>query len=232
MEPLIFVEVALVRGLADNVQALLDESQPVGDPQSADTAIFYSISNAQKGLAGISFGNFLIKRVVEKLSRELPNIKHFATLSPVPGFSAWLHPKLEKGDVVLLPNEAKAIAQVSKNANAVAGMKMLLAGDWATHAEAAEALKAPLMRLCAVYLAQEKKRDKALDPVAHFHLTNGAVLERINWLGDRSPKGFKQSAGMMVNYYYKLDDINENHETYVSGGEIKTSKAVKALLKA
>ena len=232
-EPLIFVQVALVNGMADNIQKLLDVGSPLGNVDAADTAIFYSISNAQKGLAGISFGNFLIKRVVDKLSREFKNIKNFATLSPIPGFRAWLDPKLSDGSKDLLlateVKELKQLKQFKEKGDVVKALPEILSSDWHKDKALAEALQPILMRLCARYLASEKKKDRALDPVAHFHLSNGARLERINWMGDSSAKGFKQSAGMMVNYLYKLSDIDDNHEAYVTEGKIAVGKLVKAL---
>jgi len=216
-EPLIFVHVALVSGMSDNVQKLLDEKTPVFDTQKADTAIFYSISNAQKGLTGISFGNFLIKRVVSKLTAEMPHVKTFATLSPVPGFRAWLDPLVAKGAGELLTKED------------IAKLKPL-SGDWHTDAKQAEKLKPLLMRLCSHYLLKEKKHARPLDPVANFHLFNGARLERLNWLGDNSSKGLKQSAGIMANYYYKLDEIDENHEAFAENGKIVASRGVKGHL--
>jgi malonyl-CoA decarboxylase len=235
-EPLIFVEVALVNGMADNVQTLLDEKAPVLDPRVADTAIFYSISNAQKGLAGISFGNFLIKRVVDSLSNEFKGLKTFATLSPVPGFRAWLERTLAEGDpTLLLPAERKAISAAGGRARGAKGMlKVLLAeGTWPKEPALAAALRAPLLRLCARYLVQEKATDgkRALDPVAHFHLSNGARLDRLNWMADLSEKGLEQSAGVMVNYLYKLSEIDDNHEAYTGAGEVIVSSAVKGLLK-
>jgi malonyl-CoA decarboxylase len=235
-EPLIFVEVALVNGMADNVQTLLDEKAPVLDPRLADTAIFYSISNAQKGLAGISFGNFLIKRVVDSLANDFKGLKTFATLSPVPGFRVWLERTLAEGDPTLLvPAERKAISAASGRARGAKGMlKALLAeGTWPKDSALAAALRAPLLRLCARYLVQEKAADgkRALDPVAHFHLSNGARLERLNWMGDLSEKGLDQSAGVMVNYLYKLSEIDDNHEAYSGTGEVIMSSAVKGLLK-
>jgi malonyl-CoA decarboxylase len=230
-EPLIFVHVALVEGLSDNVQVLLDEQSPVSDSKSADTAIFYSISNAQKGLAGISFGNFLIKRVVDKLSREFTKIKHYSTLSPVPGFRAWLEPMLAKSDHGLLrPREIKDIVSLIKSDDPSYGLLKLLDSEWHLDKKMVEKLKPILMRLCAHYLLNEKKKQTALDPVAHFHLTNGARLERINWLGDTSAKGIKQAAGIMVNYYYDLDDIDDNHEDYVTEGTIIASRQVRGLV--
>lgn len=231
-EPLIFVHVALVEGMSDNVQQLLDVKSPVFDSHKADTAIFYSISNAQKGLAGISFGNFLIKRVVSRLTEEMPNIKNFATLSPIPGLRGWLDPLLQKGDEALFaPKDAETIRRISGNKNAAQGLLSLLEGKWAEEKSTALALKPIITRLCAHYLLEEKKGGKPLDPVAGFHLFNGARLERLNWLGDTSPKGFKQSAGMMVNYYYKLSEIDENHEEFVEHGKIVASGAVKSYVK-
>ncbi|MGC2854004.1 malonyl-CoA decarboxylase [Novispirillum sp. DQ9] len=242
-EPLIFVQVALVEGIAGNIQSLLDEHAPVGDPAQADTAIFYSISNAQQGLSGISFGNFLIKKVVETLSAEFPRLKTFATLSPIPGFRKWLDERLAEGEAgVLLPAEHKALTALAKarggTAVAKGGLKDMLAQPgWLTDPELAEALRPVLMRLCARYLATERRavRDggpaTARDSVAHFHLTNGARIERLNWLGDTSEKGVKQAAGLMVNYLYKLNEIERNHETYSAQGKAVLSSGVKALLK-
>ena len=223
-EPLIFIYVALTDKLSDNVQSILDESSPVMDVKDANTAVFYSISNAQKGLSGISFGNFLIKRVVDKLSHEIKRLKHFSTLSPVPGFRAWLDPQLAKGDDALfLPKELTALGSAKS-------VLQVLDTEWHKDAKLAEKLKAPLTRLCARYLLSEKKKLMALDPVAHFHLTNGARLERINWLGDTSPKGLKQAAGLMVNYYYDPDHIDESHEDYVTEGKIASSRSVRGLV--
>ncbi len=235
-EPLIFVEVALTDGLADNVDALLDEAAPVQDARNADTAIFYSISNAQKGLAGISFGGFLIKRVVDSLTSEFKGLKTFATLSPVPGFLAWLE-KAGAGNGaggVFLPEEVARLKAVGLDAEKTdAIVEILRKPEWSADAARAEALKEPLLRVCARYLSREKAGEKrALDSVAHFHLTNGARLERINWLADTSPKGFAQAAGIMVNYLYRLGDIEENHEAYSDRGEVRVSPSVRALLKA
>ncbi|WP_417831971.1 malonyl-CoA decarboxylase [Terasakiella sp.] len=233
-EPLIFVEVALVNGMADNVQDLLDEDAPLLDPQAADTAIFYSISNAQAGLAGISFGNFLIKKVVASLKKDLPNLKTFATLSPMPGFRTWLDETLAEGDSALLQtSEREALKMASGQKGAKGGLKALLdEGRWVNKPEACEALKAPLMRLAARYLTEAKRKgSRPLDPVAHFHLSNGARMERLNWLGDVSQKGMKQSAGMMINYLYKLSDIEKNHEAYRGDGQIIVSSQIKSLKK-
>ena len=217
-EPLIFVEVALVAGMAGNIQELLDELAPVQDPQSADTAIFYSISNAQNGLAGISFGGFLIKRVVDQLASEFGRLKNFATLSPIPGFSRWLRGALSGAPGALgLDAAARAALEGS---------------DWHRDSAAAAALQEPLTRLCAHYLVNEKWPDgRALDRVAQFHLSNGAQVERLNWLADQSPNGMAQSAGMMINYRYRLDRIESNHEAYTGRRDVAASPAIRALLK-
>jgi malonyl-CoA decarboxylase len=234
-EPLIFVEVALVNGLADNIQALLDEKAPVVDPQAADTAIFYSISNAQKGLAGISFGNFLIKRVADALSSDFKGLKTFATLSPITGFMPWLERKLAEGDPKLLTErERKALsAAVGRATGAKGVLKSLLArATWLDDQTVSEAMHQPLMRLGVRYIAEEKGiGGRALDPVAHFHLTNGASIERLNWKADLSPKGRQQSAGMMINYLYDLGRIEDNHEAYTSEGKVRLSSALRGLLK-
>lgn len=239
-EPLIFVEVALVNGIADNIHDLLDRDAPVTDPKTADTAIFYSISNAQQGLAGISFGNFLIKNVASSLAQEFPNLKTFATLSPVPGFRKWFDETVADGDPkLLLPNERKAMnAALGVDKGAKGAMKTALeTSDWIEDEVIKGAFEAPLTRLIARYLLEAKIKnrstggDRARDPVTHFHLTNGARLERINWLGDQSANGLRQSAGMMVNYLYDLSKIEDNHETYTSSGQVTVSTAVKGLLK-
>lgn len=217
-EPLIFVEVALVKGLASAVQPLLDQEGERLDPINADTAIFYSISNCQDGLKGISFGNFLIKQVVAELSIELPNLKHFSTLSPIPGFMNWF---------------SKTEGKVGKiTAGKTTKVKNLLQEhDWRNNSEVIEQIKEPLESLVAYYLMNEKSRDNPLDPVARFHLGNGARLERINWLGDTSENGLKQSAGLLVNYYYSLKDIEKNHEAYVNEKKVVASSAIQSLAK-
>jgi malonyl-CoA decarboxylase len=210
-EPLIFVEVALVPGMATDVQRLLDEHAPLTDPGKADTAIFYSISNCQKGLARISFGNFLIKRVADQLAGELPNLRNFATLSPIPGFRRWL-------DERLTAETEPRLAEILGNP------------AWHLDEALAKEIREPLSRLCARYLVLEKdRRGRALDPVAHFHLSNGARVERLNWLGDTSPNGLRQSFGMMVNYLYKLPDVEANHEAYTGEGRVTASPALRNL---
>jgi malonyl-CoA decarboxylase len=231
-EPLIFVEVALVNGMAGNVHALLDEGAPLGDPNAADAAIFYSISNCQRGLNGMSFGDFLIKRVVELLAAELPRLKVFATLSPLPRFRAWLSRERQRPDL-LLPAESKALAAVVGNGAAPPDLVQLLdRPGWQEDPELSAVMRDPLLRLCAQYLVLEKGRGgRAADPVAHFHLTNGARVDRLNWLGDTSEKGLQQSAGIMVNYLYRLDHIEANHEAYRGEGKVAASSAVRHLLR-
>jgi malonyl-CoA decarboxylase len=237
-EPLIFVEVALVKGMADNIQALLDPAAPVGDPEKADTAIFYSISNAQRGLAGISFGGFLIKQVVNLLVNELPELKTFATLSPVPGLRKWLESVLAGEGEVLRSTELKRIRlwTGSEEANRWI-LRCMEESLWRDDAEIEKEMKAILLRLAARYLAREKReggrtvQHAARDPVAHFHLSNGARIERLIWAADTSTKGLAQSAGIMVNYLYDPKAIEENHEVYRSGGEVAVSSAVRSLLK-
>jgi malonyl-CoA decarboxylase len=237
-EPLIYVWVALVKGIADNVQALLDLKRNVlEDPSEADTAIFYSISNAQRGLDGISFGNFLIKRVVDSLAADFKHIKTFATLSPIPGFRPWLEQELAQSpEQLLLPSERdtldKALAE-ENDSGASADILGVLCDHsrWRRDRDLQEAVRPVLMRLCARYLVLAKRKNRALDRVAHFHLSNGARIERINWLGDSSAKGLRESCGMMVNYRYRSGDIEKNHEAYQGEGKIQTSSTIKSLLK-
>jgi malonyl-CoA decarboxylase len=233
-EPLIFVEIALVSGMANDVNALLDEAAPIGDPQTADTAIFYSISTCQPGLAGISLGDFLIKRVVDALASDLPRLKVFATLSPVPGFRAWLdRQNAAEPEALLLPPERAAIEALG-DIGAERGLPALLdRPDWHEWPQLAAALREPLVRLCARYLLRERAPSgRALDPVAHFHLTNGARVERLNWQGDLSEKGLQQSAGIMVNYLYRLADIEANHEAYRGEGRVAASSPLQNLARA
>ena len=232
-EPLIFVEIALVDGMAGNVQALLDEAAPTGDPESANTAIFYSISNAQRGLSGVSFGDFLIKQVVDDLSHELPNLKSFATLSPIPGFRSWLDSRLEAGAELLNHEQQDQIAALTGDTGDTPPLQALLdQPHWYQDEGTVAVLQPILLHLVAGYLLYQRRESSgtALDSVAHFHLSNGAQVERVNWLADRSDRGLQQSAGMMVNYLYALNQISDNHEAYVSGSEIPASNAVKNLL--
>lgn len=230
-EPLIFVEVALVKGLAGSVQDLLDEKAPVQDPASADTAIFYSISNCQSGLAGISFGNFLIKQVVEKLSAEFRNLKTFATLSPIPGFRRWLDPLLASGQAGLI-SEDEAVdltAAFPADTGCAALAGIIGKRHWWRDANLRKAAEPVLVRLSARYLIIETSGHRAKDPVAHFHLSNGARVERLNMAGDTSDKGAKESATLMVNYLYDPVKIEDWHEDYAGEGKRNASTVMRKL---
>ena len=240
-EPLIFVEVALVEGLASAVQPLLARDEACEDAAGrcaarADTAIFYSISNCQEGLRGISFGNFLIKQVVEELKHELPRLRRFATLSPVPGFRRWLDGRLsspESAEDLLHGQEVVGVLTAAEDGadDAAAAFAALLRRDrWWEDEAAAEALRPPLTRLCAEYLTASNGGRGPRDPVARFHLGNGARLERVNWLGNTAPRGMRESHGLMVNYLYDLESIEANHEAFVRGGAVARSPQVDALL--
>jgi malonyl-CoA decarboxylase len=215
-EPLIFVEVALTAAIPDNVRSLLAVDRTHEDPEKARTAVFYSISNCQQGLAGVSFGNFLIKQVVEELRRELPRLDQFVTLSPVPGLMKWL-----------LAGENAPLAKIDP------ALRELLANrEWTEAEDKREALRRVLEPLAAEYFLKAKTPNgRPVDPVARFHLGNGARLERINWLGDLSAKGLRESGSIMVNYLYDLDEIEANHEAFVNNGEIVAAGAVKKLLR-
>jgi malonyl-CoA decarboxylase len=233
-EPLIFVEVALTAGIADKVQTLLAPGDYPPTSGTADTAIFYSISNCQRGLDGIGFGGFLIKRVVAQLAAEMKRLESFATLSPIPGFRRWLQAHLHSSPGELLTRgERRVLDEFGKAGDGAALLAVLIGRDgWHQDAALAKALAAPLTRLCAHYLTCEKRNQgRALDPVAHFHLSNGARMERINWLADTSPKGIAQSAGLMVNYLYETDKIPRNHEAYTGAGEVPASSRFRALLR-
>jgi len=215
-EPLIFVEVALTEAIPAAIAPLLAEDRTLVPVERARTAVFYSISNTQRGLGGISFGSFLIKQVVEELRRELPKLENFVTLSPVPGFVTWL----KQGNDVPVTDEERAL------------LENLDRPDWFEDAELASKLRAVLEPLAAYYFLKARTpKGRLIDSVARFHLGNGARLERIDWLGDLSPKGLRESAGIMVNYLYRLEDIEKNHEAYANQGEVAASSAVKKLLK-
>jgi len=219
-DPLIFVEVALVEGLAGAVQPLLvqdsDDDAARNRAAPADTAIFYSISNCQDGLRGISFGNFLIKQVVEELKNELQHLTRFSTLSPVPGFRRWLTKRLAStGDAA-----AALLARIETSAGRL------------DTPESDDSLKPLIMRFCAAYLTRHASTKEPADPVARFHLGNGARLERINWLGNTAPRGIQESFGIMVNYLYDIETIESNHEAFVNDGTVMRSADVDALLAA
>jgi malonyl-CoA decarboxylase len=216
-EPLIFVEVALTEAIPGAIAPLLAEDRQTVPIERARTAVFYSISNTQRGLGGISFGSFLIKQVAEELRRELPKLDNFVTLSPVPGFMRWL----KQAPDVPLSDEDRALLDHLDNPK------------WFENAELTAQLRSLLEPLAAYYFLKARtQKGRLIDSVARFHLGNGARLERIDWLGDLSPKGLRESAGIMVNYLYRLEDIEKNHEAYANQGEIAASSSVKKLLKS
>ena len=216
-EPLIFVEVALTRAIPDSIAPLLDPSRLPIDPKRATTAVFYSISNCQAGLQGVSFGNFLIKQVVEELRREMPYLKTFVTLSPVPGFVQWLS------------RDAKAVLSEAELETAM----VIEQPEWYRDPQVDAVVRPVLSKAVATYLLHAKHSSgKPRDPVARFHLNNGARLERVNWLGDLSPKGLREAAGFMVNYLYDLDEIENNHEEFAHNRAIASSRHVRNLLRA
>ncbi|MDM0044233.1 malonyl-CoA decarboxylase [Variovorax dokdonensis] len=226
-EPLIFVEVALLDHISDGITPLLDETAAAGDLTRATTAIFYSISNTQVGLRGVSFGDSLIKRVVETLSEEFPKLKVFATLSPIPGLRGWLN---KNAAALLEATDEKRRAELAR----ALGLPKVEAPDLLRSLEQPLALenKSPvrqwLVRASARYLGSELKDGQPLDPVARFHLGNGARVERLNWGGDPSPKGLKQSYGLMVNYLYDLKRLDK-HRTLLAQGRIPVSREIDGL---
>jgi malonyl-CoA decarboxylase len=217
-DPLIFVEVALTRDIPDAIDPILAVQDEPLDKQQATTATFYSISNCQRGLAGVSFGNFLIKQVAEDIAREYPKLTRFVTLSPVPGFAEWLRrERTTDNSPAFKPEDRAALAKLDSP-------------GWQADPLP---LKEPLLRAVAWYFLNAKTRNGApLDAVARFHLGNGARLERINWLADTSERGLAQSHGVMVNYLYELDDIEKNHEAYAQQRTVVASNAVTRLVRA
>lgn len=209
-EPLIFVEVALVSGTPGSIQQLLAETREPVAPADADTAVFYSISNCQEGLRGISFGNSLIKQVVEELSQEFPHLKNYVTLSPIPGFSRWLKSRADED-----PRAAGVLEAVSAGPDAL------------------QPLDETVRELAAYYLVKEKRPDGLpLDPVARFHLGNGALVHDVHARADFSANGLRQSCGAMVNYLYDLRTVEQNHEDFVGSQSVTSSRSIKSLIKA
>jgi malonyl-CoA decarboxylase len=220
-EPLIFVEVALTKDIPGAIGPVLSRERTLLDPREATTAAFYSISNTQRGLTGVTFGSFLIKQVVEEISRELPNLTTFVTLSPVPGFMDWLAEERAKPDSIAIRADDRA------------ALAYLDQPQWHVDPRKAGELTTVLGALAAHYfLVARTKRGRPIDPVARFHLGNGARLERINPMADLSEKALAQSAGVMVNYQYVLADIEKNHEAYAEANEVVASSAVKRMLRS
>jgi malonyl-CoA decarboxylase len=208
-EPLIFTELALTSELSARVQPLLDPETPVLDRKHRSFAVFYSISSCHDGLRGVSFGNSLIRRVVDSLRHEYPRLRTFATLSPIPGFRSWLAGAANKGD-----------------RGALGALAALADHHWFDDASAAEQLGRDLRPLCATYLLTAKRGDEPADPVARFHLCNGARLERINWMGDTSQAGIDRSASFTANYLYRLSDVERNHRAYLKDRRVVASRPV------
>jgi malonyl-CoA decarboxylase len=226
-EPLIFVEVALVDRVSDGITPLLDEAAVPVPPARATTAIFYSISNTQNGLRGVSFGDSLIKRVVETLQDELPRLKTFATLSPIPGFRTWLAKNAP--DMVARLDEKRA-AEIGRLVGSLppTADRLLAAVDAAASLDAKSPLRQWLLQCAAEYLGRSLVDGTPADPVARFHLGNGARVERLNWAGDPSPKGQKQSYGLMVNYLYDLKRL-DRHRDWLAQGKVAVSGDVDSL---
>jgi len=220
-DPLIFVEVAVERDIPGAIAPILASGrQQFVEPDKARIAVFYSISNCQRGLSGVSFGNFLIKQVVEEICRELPKLTTFVTLSPVPGFARWLAGELNAENSQAVSASDRVVFELMERPH------------WWTDPEIFSKLEDPLMRAAAWYfLRARNQRGTPLDPVARFHLGNGARLERINWLADTSDRAITQGHGLMVNYLYDLDDIEKNHEAYAEGRTVVASSAVQRLLR-
>jgi len=217
-EPLIFIEVALTRAVTAQVQPLLDPDSRVDDPARATCAIFYSITNCQQGLRGVSFGNVLIKQVVDDLGKEFPNVRTFATLSPIPGFRSWLAERAATAPGSISP----ALATLVAKGDDIAAADIAIAPG---------ALREEMMQRCARYLISMDDGRGVQDPVARFHLANGARLERLNWMGDTSATGLRRSYGLTVNYVYRLADLERNHDAYANKFRVASSIAFRQLTK-
>jgi malonyl-CoA decarboxylase len=225
-EPLIFVEVALGTEIADAIPPLLDEAAAPADLDKATTAIFYSISNTQAGLRGVSFGDSLIKRVVETLKGEFPKLKTFATLSPIPGLRPWL---VKHAGAMLDKLDPKPRAELARALGAEATAHAFLSAlEQPLALDPRSPVRAVLLRFAAHYLAREIQQGKLADPVARFHLGNGARIERLNWAGDPSAKGLKQSYGLMVNYLYDLKRL-DRHRSLLAQGRVPVSGDIEDL---
>jgi malonyl-CoA decarboxylase len=229
LEPLIFVEVALVDRLADDVQMLLDIHAPLVDVSRAKAAIFYSISATQEGLRGVSFGNFLLKRVVDDLQRDFPKLKTFSTLSPIPGLVKWAAHMAAEPSAMLASWDWKRLAACGLDGPESPRVRALLNGnpDWVQDKALARALREPLLGLAAQYLLNARHDGKPVDTVARFHLGNGARVERLNWMADSSEKGLTSAWGIMVNYLYDPERIEDNVEAFAAEGRIDTAPSVR-----
>ena len=227
-EPLIFVEVALLPEVPEAIAPLVNKKTETVTPNHFKSAIFYSISNCQPGLRGVSMGNYLIKRVAESLKAEFPSLKTFCTLSPIPGFMDWVIAGADLGGGDHKP-------AVLKERETALDALHLQSKSWPEQIHAGwhpdtcmPKQKEALLKLCALYLLYVSPK-RGGNPVAKFHLGNGANLNRINWAGDLSKKGIRQSAGLMVNYLYDLDKVEKNHEAFVNG-EVIHARAVSQMI--
>jgi malonyl-CoA decarboxylase len=220
-EPLIFVEIALTREVPAAIAPILADKRDIVDPERATTATFYSITNCQRGLNGVSFGHFLIKQVVEEVSREVSRVSTFVTLSPAPNFADWLkRERAQEASLALDDEDREALAALDNS-------------DWWRDEDVADSVREPLLRAAAwYYLRARNRRGLPADAVARFHLGNGARLERLDWLGDTSPRALAQSCGLMVNYLYDLDYIERNHEAYAQQHAVVAASAVTRLLRS
>ncbi|KAJ7997727.1 hypothetical protein DPEC_G00215120 [Dallia pectoralis] len=240
-EPLVVLHVALTENISDNIQSIVREFVTLDakeDVNKVNTAVFYSISSTQAGLQGVELGNVLIKRVVRELQSEFPHMSQFSSLSPIPGFSSWLlgllsqHRREGCTDLLTDP-EWKEVAEVTNTSStsALDALRRLIgSGEWTRSERLVQVLEAPLMRLCAWYLYGEKRRGYALNPVANFHLQNGATMWRLNWHADTSPRGVANSCGIMVNYRYFLQDTLSNSAAYMQNRTIPATEQVLSLI--
>ncbi|CAH2324057.1 malonyl- decarboxylase, mitochondrial [Pelobates cultripes] len=237
-EPLIVLHVALMQHISASIQAIVKEIPPseLEDGNKIKSAIFYSISLTQQGLQGVELGTYLIKRVVKELQAEFPQITEFSSLSPIPGFTKWLVGVLssqskESGkNELFLESESKEISDILGGPLSESLKRLFTSSEWMRSERLVNALEAPLMRLCSWYLYGEKHRGFALNPVANFHLQNGAVMWRLNWAADTSPRGGTSSCGMMVNYRYFLENTSANSVRYLRTKHIEASDQVLNLV--
>ncbi|KAK3754839.1 hypothetical protein QZH41_011313 [Actinostola sp. cb2023] len=246
-EPIVVLHTALEYQISDNIQSILSEPEVDIDEceyelENRTTAVFYSISSTQKGLSGVDLGNFLIKHVVRELQHEFPNITQYATLSPIPGFRHWLLLCLNESienegspdtsTSILLDDERAKLLQYHGDQHPSLVLKELIQrADWHQDIAIVECVKTPLMRLCASYLYEEKRRGFAMDPVGNFHIRNGAWMWRLNWSADTSPRGLANSLGLMVNYRYILEDVDRNNQQYLLNGHIAAPEEFLSLLR-
>lgn len=240
-EPVIFIEVELTNEISSSIEPITQRVSTT-NIENPTTAIFYAITSTQAGLSGIDLGNMLIKRVVKELKDELPSLNTFCTLSPIPSFRIWLETRINLAENektkeshqfdLLTSSEIEFLRSRFPNETEPAKLfKLALNTDWINDNQMCNFLKGPLMRICAKYIYSEKKNNLTLDPVANFHLRNGAQFYRINWLADKSEHRIKQSYGIMANYLYIIDEVNMNNENYLMKGEVKSSNLILDLIK-